>query len=198
MDESSLRRLSANTDRRKHADPPLKLAVPLPGLVFLQHALENEFQFTGIDRQRLIVSVTNQFAVADIVGPRLDPLGRADILQTGERSLGSVCHGDPLAVQAVGDVGLVVPPAILFNDCQVFVPALEPVGMACLEDLRREGNLTMVKTFWEIFQLSPQSPHLAVQTGEEKVGPLIVADDPVIESTDLARIFGSAMSDVVE
>jgi len=60
--------LSINGDRRQHADPPWKLAVPCSVLVLVQHALKDELQVSGIDCERLIVPIADEFAVADVVG----------------------------------------------------------------------------------------------------------------------------------
>ena len=76
--------LLGNFGGRQHADPPLELSVAFSRLVLVEHALKDEAQAAGIHGQRLIASVADKLAVADIIGPRLHARGRSDVPPAGD------------------------------------------------------------------------------------------------------------------
>ena len=67
--------------------------------------------------------------------------------------------------------------------------------MACFEDVCFEGELAIVEAFGEVFEFCRESPHFAVQAGDEKMGSPAVADDPVVESAEFARVIWAAIED---
>ena len=131
--------------------------------------------------------------MADVVGPGLDAGSRADVLPAGQRLVRGVGHRCPGTVQPVGQVGLVIAPAVLFDDRQILAGALEPVGVAGLEYLGLQGKLAVAETLWKIGQVGPEPPHLSVQAGEEQVGTTVVADDPIVEAANFAGIAGTSV-----
>ena len=129
--------------RTQHSNPPWILAVALGGfrLVCFQKALKHEPQHAGGHGHRVIVTVPDQFAVADVVHPRLDTLGGSDGGPSCEGSLGCVGQRRPWTVQAVGQLRLVEPAAVLFHNRQELAGAFEFVCVAGFEDARSGGGL---------------------------------------------------------
>ena len=46
----------------------------------------------------------------------------------------------------------------------------------------------MIETSRKVLDRSPQSPHLAIETGQEQIGAFIVTDDPIVEPPNNARV----------
>ena len=71
--------------RRQHADPPLKSAVALTGLVLVPHSLKDEPQVLRIDDQTLEVDKPRERNVNDV----FELLSRQGIVVTSMRSKAS-------------------------------------------------------------------------------------------------------------
>ena len=149
--------------RRQHADSPLELAIALARFIPIPHALENKPQMMRINRHRFVTSFANQFAVADVVRPGRYTIGRLDVRPAGEWLLGRVGDRCPLAVQTIGQIGLVVSTPIFFDDRQILVLPLESIGVAGLEDLgleprwRDRGSLAESLPVWSTGATSGRS-----------------------------------------
>ena len=69
-------------------------------------ALKQQLQILRIDRQRLIVSVADQFPVTDILRPRFHAVRERDVVDSCKRLQIRIQlrDGRPLAVQAIGGI----------------------------------------------------------------------------------------------
>src|SRR5689334_11972208 len=91
---------------RQQANPPLELTIFFSSLVLFQHALEDEPQMVGVNRQHFIKAVADEFPVTDIVGPWLNARRGPNVVPTGKRPLGGIGQWVPRTIEAVREVGL--------------------------------------------------------------------------------------------
>jgi len=149
--------------------------------------LVEELEVVGIEDHPLVVSVADQFAVADVPRPGRCAVFERDVVDPGERRLPrvGVRHGRPHAVEAVGDPGAVVPGrAHRLDHGQIGVGALDLVGDARLEEAVSavfDGDLRVAHALGEVLDPGPAAIEVAVVAREEEIGMRVVADDVVID-----------------
>src|SRR6266480_5571406 len=123
----------ASMRRIEDSQLPGNVSVSFALLCFIGHTLEEKAQVGRIDFEVLIVSIAQQFAVAEGIGPVRSAVAHID--RTGERFFLRRRQRFPVAVQPLGQVGFVVATAIIlsFDDSEKPVQAFEAVGVTGFE-----------------------------------------------------------------
>jgi len=102
--------------------------------------------------------------VTDYVGPSFG--GVFDVEHRGKGFIFFSGKGSPVAIEAVGEVSLVVSPAVAvlsFNQGEVFVLAPEPICVAGFEDISLEGYYGSRPIMGKLIQGRFGTPHFSIK-----------------------------------
>ena len=65
--------------------------------------------------------------------------------------------------------------------------------MAGFKNLVLKRDFTLMESSWKILQFRPKPPHLSIEAGEKKICPLLITNDPIIQTTYFPGIVFSAI-----
>src|SRR5438067_1223547 len=156
--------------RIEDPQPPGNVSVSFALLCFISHTLEEKTQVGRVDFEVLIVSIAQQFAVAEGIGPVRSAVAHID--RTGERFFLRRRQWFPVAVQPLGQVGFVVATTVVqrFDDSEKPVQAFEAVGVTGFENISMQDDRRLAPASGEVSERGFRPPHPPVVGGEEEVG----------------------------